>query len=106
MGNRDRTSPRITGRHSADLRASLHVGALSRLVMDRRAVRFLGVSRDLLAAPASKSWTTGVISYHMGNWAPPLGIEYRIDFVNAFVLSDRICHRRCSYAIRSRERSR
>jgi multicomponent Na+:H+ antiporter subunit D len=30
--------------------------------------------------------TTGVISYHMGNWAPPLGIEYRIDFVNAFVL--------------------
>jgi multicomponent Na+:H+ antiporter subunit D len=28
----------------------------------------------------------GVISYHMGNWAPPLGIEYRIDFVNAFVL--------------------
>jgi len=28
----------------------------------------------------------GVISYHMGDWAPPLGIEYRIDFVNAFVL--------------------
>ena len=29
---------------------------------------------------------TGTISYHMGNWAPPLGIEYRIDLVNAFVL--------------------
>ena len=28
----------------------------------------------------------GTISYHMGNWAPPLGIEYRIDLVNAFVL--------------------
>jgi multicomponent Na+:H+ antiporter subunit D len=26
------------------------------------------------------------ISYHMGNWAPPIGIEYRIDIANAFVL--------------------
>ncbi len=28
----------------------------------------------------------GIISYHMGNWVPPLGIEYRIDEINAFVL--------------------
>ncbi|MGB0575368.1 MAG: monovalent cation/H+ antiporter subunit D family protein [Alphaproteobacteria bacterium] len=28
----------------------------------------------------------GIISYHMGDWAPPLGIEYRVDLVNAFVL--------------------
>ncbi|KPU83989.1 cation:proton antiporter [Marinosulfonomonas sp. PRT-SC04] len=28
----------------------------------------------------------GVISYHLGGWAPPLGIEYRIDAANAFVL--------------------
>lgn len=27
-----------------------------------------------------------VISYELGGWAPPLGIEYRIDAVNAFVL--------------------
>lgn len=27
-----------------------------------------------------------VISYHMGGWAPPWGIEYRIDAANAFVL--------------------
>lgn len=27
-----------------------------------------------------------VLSYHMGGWAPPLGIEYRIDTANAFVL--------------------
>lgn len=27
-----------------------------------------------------------VISYHMGGWAPPLGIEYRIDILNGFVL--------------------
>lgn len=28
----------------------------------------------------------GVISYELGGWAPPWGIEYRIDEVNAFVL--------------------
>lgn len=28
----------------------------------------------------------GTISYAMGNWAPPIGIEYRVDLVNAFVL--------------------
>jgi len=28
----------------------------------------------------------GVISCHLGDWAPPWGIEYRIDTVNAFVL--------------------
>jgi len=28
----------------------------------------------------------GVISYHIGGWVPPLGIEYRIDAANAFVL--------------------
>ena len=27
-----------------------------------------------------------LISYHLGGWAPPLGIEYRIDAANAFVL--------------------
>ncbi len=29
---------------------------------------------------------SGVISYEIGGWAPPLGIEYRIDAANAFVL--------------------
>ena len=28
----------------------------------------------------------GTISYHLGGWAPPIGIEYRLDGVNAFVL--------------------
>lgn len=35
-------------------------------------------------------WTevmaSGTISYHIGDWAPPVGIEYRIDAVNAWVL--------------------
>lgn len=30
--------------------------------------------------------TTGPISYHLGGWAPPWGIEYRIDALNAFML--------------------
>lgn len=28
----------------------------------------------------------GFISYHIGGWAPPIGIEYRVDAANAFVL--------------------
>ena len=27
-----------------------------------------------------------VLSYQLGSWAPPWGIEYRVDVVNAFVL--------------------
>jgi len=30
--------------------------------------------------------SSGPISYHLGGWAPPWGIEYRIDAVNGFVL--------------------
>ncbi len=29
---------------------------------------------------------TGPITYHIGDWAPPVGIEYRVDAVNAWVL--------------------
>ena len=28
----------------------------------------------------------GVISYELGGWAPPIGIEYRVDLINAYVL--------------------
>jgi multicomponent Na+:H+ antiporter subunit D len=30
--------------------------------------------------------TSGVVSYHMGGWAPPWGIELRVDALNAYVL--------------------
>ncbi len=30
--------------------------------------------------------SAGVISYHLGDWAPPWGIEFRLDAVNSFVL--------------------
>jgi len=29
---------------------------------------------------------SGPISYSMGGWAPPFGIEYRVDIINAFIL--------------------
>lgn len=29
---------------------------------------------------------SGVISYHLGGWAPPWGIEYRVDSLNAYVM--------------------
>jgi len=34
----------------------------------------------------SQVMATGAISYHIGDWAPPVGIEYRVDTVNAWVL--------------------
>lgn len=42
----------------------------------------LAISLTLAAQVASQ----GVISYAHGGWAPPVGIEYRIDALNAFVL--------------------
>jgi len=33
-----------------------------------------------------QTWNSGPISYHMGGWPPPIGIEYRVDLLNAFVL--------------------
>ena len=38
------------------------------------------------AALLSQVLDSGTISYAMGGWAPPWGIEYRVDTVNAFVL--------------------
>lgn len=29
---------------------------------------------------------TGLISYHLGGWAPPIGIEYRVDALNGMLL--------------------
>ncbi|MEM8771797.1 MAG: monovalent cation/H+ antiporter subunit D family protein [Pseudomonadota bacterium] len=38
----------------------------------------------LLAAVAQSE--AGFFSYHLGAWAPPLGIEYRVDIANALIL--------------------
>lgn len=44
------------------------------------------VSLVIAALLLSQVLDGSVISYHMGGWAPPLGIEYRVDAANAFVL--------------------
>ncbi len=35
---------------------------------------------------ASRAMSEGVISYELGGWPPPIGIEYRVDALNALVL--------------------
>ena len=42
----------------------------------------LGIALALLGQVTS----AGVISYAIGDWIPPIGIEYRVDVVNAWVL--------------------
>lgn len=42
----------------------------------------LGIATQLLG----KVLSGGVISYALGGWAAPVGIEYRVDVINAFVL--------------------
>ncbi len=44
------------------------------------------VSTVIAAALLARVFDGSVISYAIGGWAPPLGIEYRIDAANAFVL--------------------
>ena len=44
-----------------------------------------GICAILAMAQLDAIVNQGVISYELGGWAPPWGIEYRIDAVNAFV---------------------
>jgi len=46
----------------------------------------IGLTGSLALAIASQVITSGPISYHMGGWAPPWGIEYRIDQLNALLM--------------------
>jgi len=55
---------------------------LAWLVALTAAVWAFGVSVALL----DRVLAEGLISYHLGGWAPPWGIEYRVDALNAFVL--------------------
>ncbi|MFY9734105.1 MAG: monovalent cation/H+ antiporter subunit D family protein [Rhodoplanes sp.] len=68
------------------------IGALLTGFMRRGATAFavaLVVSWMMPVIAGAMLWqvlTTGPISYHLGGWAPPWGIEYRVDLLNAFVL--------------------
>ncbi|MBI3435213.1 MAG: monovalent cation/H+ antiporter subunit D family protein, partial [Proteobacteria bacterium] len=49
----------------------------------------LAVTWTLPVIAAALLWQTltgGPVSYALGGWAPPIGIEYRVDTLNAFVL--------------------
>lgn len=64
------------------------------------AVAFLRRGSSAFAVTLAVSWTlpfiaialllqvlaTGPISYELGGWAPPIGIEYRVDVLNASIL--------------------
>jgi len=61
------------------------------LLRNRSAVRGLAVlvawtCLGIALALLGQVQEAGLISYKLGNWAPPLGIEYRIDLLNAYVL--------------------
>jgi multicomponent Na+:H+ antiporter subunit D len=68
-------------------------GALLAALLRRGAPAFalaLAVSWTLPFVAGALLWqvlTTGTISYHLGGWEPPWGIEYRIDILNAFILA-------------------
>ena len=49
----------------------------------------LVVSAASFAISIALLWQTahyGPVSYHLGGWAAPWGIEYKVDIVNAYVL--------------------
>ena len=67
-------------------------GALLAGFLRRSGVAFalaLAVSWIVAANAFALMWQVlsgGPISYHMGGWEPPVGIEYRVDILNGFVL--------------------
>jgi len=57
-------------------------GALARVLASAALFTTFGISLALMA----RVLDSGAISYALGGWAPPVGIEYRIDTLSAFVL--------------------
>ncbi|MFN3743389.1 MAG: monovalent cation/H+ antiporter subunit D family protein [Hyphomicrobiaceae bacterium] len=68
------------------------LGAILAAFMRRGTLAWLWAALITAATPVVafallvEVWTNGTISYHMGGWPPPIGIEYRVDLLNAFVL--------------------
>lgn len=61
------------------------------LLRERRAARAFAslvalVSLGIAALLLDRVMTSGPISYHLGGWEPPWGIEYRVDLTSALVL--------------------
>lgn len=67
---------------AAPLMVLLRRGSFAWLLMVLVSAATVFIAATLLA----QVWSGPVISYAIGNWPPPWGIEYRIDAANAFVL--------------------
>ena len=67
---------------AAPLCALLPAGRLPWLLALSASIISLLIAGTLL----HQVWDGAVISYALGGWTPPIGIEYRIDVINAFVL--------------------
>jgi multicomponent Na+:H+ antiporter subunit D len=84
------------GEHLPALQIALPLLSAPLCVLLRRARLCWGLSMLVTAGALVMSLTLlarvlalgdgGAISYHLGGWEPPWGIEYRIDLLNAFVL--------------------
>jgi len=63
------------------------------LLLRHRLIAFtfaLAVVWNAFALAVTLLWTVlddGTLSYHLGGWAPPWGIEYRVDVLGAFVVA-------------------
>ena len=76
---------RPAGRHSASRRGTRGLPAPWR----RRFALALAATWMMPFIAGAMLWQVlqdGPISYHLGGWPPPWGIEYRVDLLNAFVL--------------------
>ena len=83
----------MLGQHMAILQIAVPLisAPICALLSSGRLAWFLALAVSWFALYASITLLGQVmggaeISYHIGNWPPPFGIEYRIDRINAFVL--------------------
>ncbi|MBI3067411.1 MAG: monovalent cation/H+ antiporter subunit D family protein, partial [Betaproteobacteria bacterium] len=67
---------------AAPLMVVVRRGGFAWLLATAASVAALGIALALFARVADGA----VLSYAMGSWPPPWGIEYRVDRVNAFLL--------------------
>lgn len=79
--------------HFPAIQVALPLISAAVIVVVRRPVACHLIATGVAWLSAVVAWTllqtvlaTGPISYELGGWAPPWGIEYRIDALNAFVL--------------------
>ena len=81
----------MIGDHLPALQVVVPLLAAPFILVVRRGAWFIAVAASWIAlaialALAFKVREAGTISYAIGNWPPPWGIEYRVDALNSFVL--------------------